>query len=284
LAAYGVLNIDKKKTGLILGLHIVFYNALFELSNEDRHRILILLKNKAMNVTQIAKVLALSLTETSRHMSRLVDIGITGKDSEGLYHIKPFGTMFLTQIQGAEFITNHRNYFNSHTLEHIPQELNLRLGDLQASTYVGDVMRVFFNVNRVMAEAEEYFWSISDQYIMSTLPLVKRLAYEGIKARSIDLKGYIFPPEMKESVSEEDIKAAYKARALGRIEMKTLDRIDVFLWMSEKEVGALAFPTLENDFDYLGYTSKDKRVLKWCSDLFLNYWDRAESKTEFSLF
>ena len=203
MAAYGVLNIDKKKTGLILRLPMAFYDALFELSNEDRHRILLLLVDEAMNITQIAKTLALSLTETSRHMSRLVDIGMTGKDAEGLYHIKPFGTLFLTQIQGAEFITTHSNYFNSHTLEHLPQELILRLGDLQASTYVGDVMRVFFDVTRVMVEAEEYFWNISDQYIMSTLPLVKRLAYEGIKARSIDPKGYIFPSEMKKTVSEE---------------------------------------------------------------------------------
>ena len=263
---------------------MVFYDSLFELSNEDRHNILLLLKDEAMNVTQIAKTLDLSLTETSRHMARLVNIGMAGKDPEGLYHIKPFGRLFLTQIQGVEFISNHSNYFNSHTLEYLPQELILRLGDLQGSTFVGDVMRVLFNVNRVMAGAEEYFWNISDQYIMSTLPLVKRLAYEGVKARSIDLKGYIFPPEMKETVSEEDIKAAHKARALGSIEMKTLDQIDVFLWMSEKEVAALAFPKMKNGFDYLGFTTKDKRALQWCNDLFLYYWARAEPKTDFSLF
>jgi len=263
---------------------MVFYAALFELSNEDRHRILLLLVDEPMNVTRIAKALGLSLTETSRHMSRLVEVGMAGKDAEGLYRMRPFGTLFLDQIRGAEFITRHRDYFNTHTLANISPELVLRMGELRGSTYVGDVMRVFFNVNRLMAEAEEYFWNISDQYIMSTLPLVKRVAYEGIKARSIDLKGYVFPPEMKEAVSEEDIEAAHVAKIQGSIEMKMLDRIDVFLWMSEKEVAALAFPTLEGGFDYLGFTSKDKRALEWCGELFQHYWDRAEPKNELSLF
>ena len=93
----------------------------------------------------------------------------------------------------------------------------------------GLILRLPMMFYDARAEAEEYFWNISDQYIMSTLPLVKRLAYEDIKARSIDMKGYIFPPEMKEAVSGEDIKAAHKANALESIEMKTLDRIDVFL-------------------------------------------------------
>jgi predicted transcriptional regulator len=269
---------------MILGLPMVFYDALFELSNEDRHGILLQLVDEAMNVTQISKTLGLSLTETSRHVSRLVEVGMAGKDAEGLYHVRPFGTLFLAQIRGAEFITDHRDYFNSHTPERLPPELVLRMGELRRSTFVGDVMRVLFNVNRLMEEAEEYFWNISDKYIMSTLPLVKRVAYEGVKARAIDLKGYVFPSEMKESVSEEAIEAAHAAKAQGSIEMKMLDRIDVFLWMSEKEVAALAFPTLEGGFDYLGFTSKDNRTLKWCRELFLHYWDRAEPKHEFSLF
>ena len=74
------------------------------------------------------------------------------------------------------------------------------------------------------------------------------------------------------------------AKTQGSIEMKMLDRIDVFLWMSEKEVVALAFPTLEGGFDYLGFTSKDKRALEWCGELFQYYWDRAEPKNELSLF
>jgi predicted transcriptional regulator len=50
--------------------------------------------------------------------------------------------------------------------------------------------------------------------------------------------------------------------------------------MSEKEVAILSFPTLHGKFDYLGFTSKDDETRKWCNDLFMYYWERAEPKHE----
>ena len=64
---------------------------------------------------------------------------------------------------------------------------------------------------------------------------------------------------------------------------KMLERLDTYLFMSEKEVAVLAFPTLNGKFDYLGFASTDERAHKWCSDLFLHYWERAEAKKEFVL-
>ena len=261
-----------------------FHDVLFEISNEDRHRILFLIEHEEMNVTQIARKLGLSLTETSRHLSRIADVGLAHKNVDGLYGLSSFGRLFLFQVQGAEFISKHRDYFNAHTLESLPRELVNRMAELDGSSYVDDVMLAFFNVERMMKEAEEYFWNIADQYIMSTLPLIHRIADEKVRARSIDPRGYVLPAEMKERVPAVDREAAQRAAAEGLIEMKVLDRIDVFLWMSEKEVAALAFPTLDGRFDYLGFTSRDERVLNWCRDLFLYYWERAEPKREFSLF
>ena len=43
-----------------------FYDILFEVSNEDRHGILLLLEDEPCNVTLISKKLGLSLPETSR--------------------------------------------------------------------------------------------------------------------------------------------------------------------------------------------------------------------------
>jgi predicted transcriptional regulator len=51
---------------------------------------------------------------------------------------------------------------------------------------------------------------------------------------------------------------------------------------SEKEVAILSFPTLDDNYDYLGFTSKNDSALSWCSDLFIYYWDRAEVKHELS--
>ena len=48
--------------------------------------------------------------------------------------------------------------------------------------------------------------------------------------------------------------------------------------ISEKEVAALAFPEVTGGFDYLGFTSRDEKTLKWCTELFQYYWDRAKPK------
>jgi predicted transcriptional regulator len=34
----------------------------------------------------------------------------------------------------------------------------------------------------------------------------------------------------------------------------------------------LSFPTLERNFDYKGFSSKDPRVIEWCTELFESYW------------
>jgi predicted transcriptional regulator len=262
---------------------VVFYDTLFEFSNENRFKILRLLEHSPLKITQLSKVLNLSLTEISRHSARLVEIRVILKDSDGNYNLSPFGQLMLKQFSSLEFVSRHQEYFNSHKLK-LPQKFLSRLGELSDCFYTDDVMQTFFHINRMMEEADEFFWNITDQYIMSTIPHVKRIARNGIKARSIDLVGYIFPKEMKISVSEEDKESAYRARELGNIEMRTLESIDVFLWMSEKEVAALAFPNIQGVFDYTGFNSKSENAINWCKDLFLYYWEKAERKTEFSLF
>ncbi|NIO36894.1 ArsR family transcriptional regulator, partial [Candidatus Bathyarchaeota archaeon] len=48
---------------------------LFELSNEDRLRILYQLEKEAMNISDLSKTLELSTQESSRNLSRLSGIG-----------------------------------------------------------------------------------------------------------------------------------------------------------------------------------------------------------------
>ena len=66
--------------------------------------------------------------------------------------------------------------------------------------------------------------------------------------------------------------------------MRMLDEMDVFLWMSEKEVAVVFFPTVEGRFDYKGFTSRDENTLRWCKELFHHHWERGEPKREFSFF
>jgi len=46
------------------------FDLLFELSNEDRYKILLLIEEAPLNVTNLSKKAILSLPETSRHLAR----------------------------------------------------------------------------------------------------------------------------------------------------------------------------------------------------------------------
>ena len=253
----------------------------FELSNEDRLLILLQLEKKAMNATNLSKVLGLTIQECSRHLTRLGEVDLTQKEVDGLYRLSSYGELTLRQIQGVEFTSKHRDYFKTHTLSNLPTEFVCQIGELSKSTYVDNVMVTFHNIERMIREAEEYIWWIVDEYPVSTYPL-EREAYErGIKIKCLEPKGWVPHPKLREGVLPKDIQAISKARNVGLLEERTLDQLDVFLYISEKEMPTLVFPTLDGRFDYLGFTSTDERAHKWCRDLFQYYWEKAEPRREF---
>ena len=68
-----------------------FHDLLFEVSNEYRHRILLLLQKKAMRITDMTKELNLTYPEIRRHISRLLKTGLIQRDVEGYYSLTPYG-------------------------------------------------------------------------------------------------------------------------------------------------------------------------------------------------
>lgn len=252
-------------------------NLLFEVSNEDRLRILHLLHQKSMNVTQLSQALDLSSQEASRHLSRLNKTGVTLKEVNGKYHLTHYGKLLLTQLQGIDFISNHQKYFIDHTLDQLPPPYIHRIGELVSSTLVDDIMVVFTNIENLIRDAEEYLLVITDQYLPSYIPLHIAAWERGVKERDIEVKNWVVPIRIKESVRDEKayIQRIHHARDTGMLEERMLDHLDVSLFMSEKEVAVIAFPIQNSRFDYFGFTSTDDRARAWCRDIFQHYWEQA---------
>ena len=101
-------------------------NIFFEFSNEDRLRILYTLKGASLTVTSLSRELGLTTQETSRHLSRLTEVGLTEKDPDGPYRLTPFGVLTLNQIQGLEFTSAHKDYFREHEVDGLPQSFLLQ--------------------------------------------------------------------------------------------------------------------------------------------------------------
>jgi predicted transcriptional regulator len=252
----------------------------FELSNEDRLRIMLELEKEPLKLTHLSKKLDLTSAESHRQLSRLSGTKLIVKDVEGFFSLTPFGEQSLKWIPGYRFIYDNKEYFQSHSLSNIPHDLLLRLGDLFGCIFSDNALVSVNHFSMMIQEADEYLQIIHDQYLLSVYPMVSEAFKRGVHLRCIDPVVYRPSLQLKGEVSEEVQKTMLLAQKDGILINRKMEQFDAFLWMSEKEVALLSFPTFEGKEDYLGFISKDDRAIKWCDDLFKYYWVRAKSKPE----
>jgi predicted transcriptional regulator len=252
---------------------------LFELSNEDRLIILQQLVQKPARIAHISKKLNFTVQETSRNMSRLSDAYLVKRISDGSFKITEYGKNTLKLLPGLEFLSKHVEYFTSHTLFFLPHEFFCRLGDLKNCNFSDDVMLAFYEIEKMMDEAEKFLWISSDQRLFSSIPHIKKALENGAKFRLMMPQDLSFPENWFEQESmREYIIVEKKARKEGRVEQRWLDRVDTSIGLSEKNTGKIFFPTSNNDFDYKGFTVVDEMSHKFCLDLYEYYWKRASTK------
>jgi predicted transcriptional regulator len=241
-----------------------FCNLLFELSHEDRLRIIFELQEKPMKLTYLSEKLDLKVQETSRHLSRLSDAKLITKDVEGFFHLTPYGEHVIKLLPGFDFLCKNRNYFTTHRSSHLPEAFVNRIGELKECSFTDDVMVAFHKVNKLIEEAEEYVWIISSQILMSTLSYLEGAIKRGVKFRLILPEDLVPPPGFKPIPIIPN-----------RIERRTLHRVDIVIVMSEK-LARIAFPTADDKMDHIGFGSTDEISHQWCKELFEYYWTKAK--------
>ena len=246
----------------------------FELSNEERLRILQILSIKPSTLTRLSAELEIRNQQCSRHLTRLSSHGFVTKNQEGNYILTPFGELALAQLGGPIFSVKHRDYFMNHLVSVLPDEFLMRIGELVEMTYIDDVMVVFRNIENMFKEAEKETLRITDRYMMIIVKESLAATQRGVSLKIITPKEMEYPPDVEQLSTFEE---PWRERLH---ETREVDQVKVFLAMSEKEVAALAFPTLDGKFDYRGFRSEDPGSIGWCRDLFDYYWSMAGPKEE----
>jgi len=250
-----------------------FYNLLFEISNEFRHSMLLLLQKKALRITDIAKEMALNNPEIRRHITRLKEAGLIQRDAEGFYHLTPFGELILRQLRELEFTSRHSEYFISHSLANLPSDFINQISELNGSVFTSNIMDFFYGIETVIKEAEEFVWFNVDQYPVALISHIVKALEKGVKFRTIEHAETIIGPHLIFKAPDE-VKTLSRLISTPLIEQKTSAKIDLVVYLSEKRC-MFAFPDVNGKFDYRGFTSTDIQSLKWCRELFLHYWEFA---------
>jgi predicted transcriptional regulator len=262
-----------------------FYDILFEISSENRHQILMELKSGGETVSRIADGMEISLTEASRHFSRLANVGLIEKNVDGRFTLTFFGSLALRQLNALRFSSKHRDYFSYRDLSLLPSQFVNRLHELEESqpnySRRSNIMLVSNNVARIVLESEKYVFSLIDQEIMELVLYTSpdegtaELFQEAVR-RGVNFKVLVPDTFDPEEVHEDTLEMYAALFKKGNLDYRAVPSVDVFIHSSEKEVSILSFPDKDGRFDYLGFEAVDESTLNWCRDVFQSYWGRSK--------
>ena len=252
-----------------------FYDVMFEISNEERVNIMKALTQEKTTFSRLARRLDITTQEVSRHFNRLVESGIATRDSDGHPVLTPYGLIILRQLGSTLFTTQNKDYFGTHDATGLPDKFLGRFGELTKMKYIDDIMLAIHNSVRIIQEAEEYLLDINLPYIASGFPHIKAAYERGVKGHFLRGADLHVPNEMQD-IREEVFPDGFLDYI--RREELLMDRfldVDIILYMNEKEVALLSFPTLNGSYDYRGFTCTDPTALEWCRDMFYYYWEQG---------
>jgi predicted transcriptional regulator len=234
---------------------------LFELSNEDRLKILFELEKGPNNLTRIAKDLDFTAQGTSRNVARLVETSLIRRNPDGEYELTPYGSVSLRLLSAYEFVSKNRQYFLGHDVSVLPYEFINRLGELNASSFQGDFIANFAYSEAMMRAAEKYVYTIGEQFHVNAPPIIGEKIKLGVAFRTIFPETVVPPP-------------GFRPAASG-VERRTLPIVKIRIFMNDKEA-FVGFPTLEGKIDYTIFVSKDAKFRRWCLDLFNYFWAQGK--------
>ncbi len=254
-----------------------FHDLLFEMSNENRYGVLLILKEEAKRITDLTREMKLTTTEVRRHVSRLAEVSLIQRDLGGFYHLTPYGETSLLLFQEFIFLSSHSEYFKTHTLSKIPTAFVKQIGELSASFSLNDAMDFLRHTENLFKDSKEYVWLLVDQFPMNSLSSIIEAIERGVQIRIIEPRERILNPNI-ESMTSEETQALNHTRQTPLVDQSMVDEVNAYLFLSDNRC-VIAFPTSEGRYDYSGFTATDGSSLKWCGELFQHYWDKAEHRT-----
>jgi len=236
------------------------YDLLFELSNEDRMKILLELEKGPKNLTRIAKGLDFTSQGTSRNVARLLQMSLITRNLEGNYILTPYGRVSLKLLSAYEFLSRNRQYFLSHDASVLPYEFINRLGELNESYLQEDFITNYVLEGEMARQAEEYAYSIGWQLNVNAAPIVAEKVRLGVKFRTILPETIVPPPGF---------------RPVEGVDRRLLPKVQMGFTVTDKKA-IFGLPTLDDKMDGVSFVSEDPKFRKWCLDLFNYYWDQGK--------
>jgi predicted transcriptional regulator len=238
------------------------YGLMFELSHPERLKMLKMLSENHMRLSQISNNLEVTTAEVSRHLDRLTKARLIERDSDNFFRITPFANIVLSEYSNFEFLTKNLDYFINHNMTLLPAHLHW-FNFMSKGEFVTGTLEISSMIKETSVNAKKHIRVISEEVMRGLVELDCKRNDEGISYRKIYPKDAEFPDE-------------YTSRLGDNFEIKTLDYIPLALKMSEK-MGGLVLRDMSGKVDYsCGIVGEDQEFMQWIEAVFDYFWKKAK--------
>ena len=249
---------------------------LLEISSEQRLKIVILLAEDTLKLSDIAKKLDSTASEIHRNLNRLVDSQLIIKTIDGNYTLTTFGMMIYSQINSWDFFISNKDFFTKHSFGNVPDHFLLSMGQLSASQHIKGYVKVQECWTNIYKNASKYIFNMLHEvsYEVDTVNILKEKIQSGISLQTIFSNDAIIPDQRKEVLEKTNFKDVINAENVQR---KIGKNLSVFVVLNETESN-IAFPTTDGDVDVSQiFYSKDKQFHEWCLKFFKHNWESSST-------
>ena len=242
----------------------------FELSSEQRLEIISKLKEKSFKMTEIAKEIEATSQEIHRNLLRLESNGFVQKEKDGYYALTTFGKTIYSQIPSIVFLSENREYFETHDFCGIPTKFVMRIGQLRISKRIKGVSRVLEQWKEIKENANEYVYETMSEIPLDLItPLATKLKENPkMHCHAIISESVISPRGRKKVIKENEFENLVKK---GQLERRMFD-VKTVVVLNEKSA-CVSFPDTNGDPDIREiFYSEDVQFHEWCLDYFRYCW------------
>ncbi len=253
-----------------------------ELSSEQRLNILLHIAEKKLNISKLAKLLNSTNPEIHRNVGRLSKAGLIKKNSEGNYELSVYGKAVLEQIPSFSFVSENRDFFNSHSLENLETKFIQRIGALQEKKKIKGFVKVLEKWKKIHENADKYIFNVLSEipYSSDIIDVISKKLKNNVQIRSV-FSADVIVPEDRKKIFEE--KGFQKFVSNGLLERKISKSSPLGLLITDKEA-AVFFPNEEGQPDLSEmFFSTDENFHEWCQDYFDWCWKNSANFQESKL-
>jgi predicted transcriptional regulator len=240
-------------------------NALFfELSSDDRKRILSALQDENLKLSDLGKRLDLTATEVFRQLERLTGALLIQRLSNGRYQLTSYARLVLTTSSPLGFIARYRAYFLDHDASLLPDEFRMRLAELSGGKMGTDLVESMNKTTEMLRDAHEKIDVMVDRGLTQHGEIVEQRLKEGVKVRFILQKSML-----------SSIKPSPRPRGQPRPETRSIPRICGTALLTEN-MAAFSLQRNDGKLSEAGFYGEDANFLRWVGDLFEHEWQKAK--------